>query len=122
MINRLFRPASFRALFWLTLAGAATMAFLPKPPHTPLDRFGDKVEHIVAFAVLAILANLGFPEAAKRRIVERLSFFGAGIEVIQSIPALHRDCDARDWVADTIAVTVVTIGFAAWRAWRARRA
>ena len=32
--------------------------------------------------------------------------FGALIEVAQSIPALHRDCDILDWAADTTAVMV----------------
>ncbi|MEP7007221.1 MAG: hypothetical protein ABI810_14650, partial [Sphingomonas bacterium] len=41
------------------------------------------------------------------RLGERLSFLGAAIELLQSIPALHRDCDIRDWIADTIAVTIV---------------
>lgn len=122
MLDTLLRPAVFRILFWLVLLGAATMAFLPKPPFTPIDQFGDKFAHILAFATLAVLANLGFPEAAKRQIVERLSFFGAAIEVVQSIPALHRDCDVRDWMADTLAVAVITAGFVAWRAWRGRRA
>ena len=31
------------------------------------------------------------------------------IEVLQSIPALHRDCDIRDWIADTVAIAVVLL-------------
>jgi len=108
-MTMLRQPAVFRLLFWLATAFAVTMAVLPHPPRGPLDRFGDKVEHIVAFAVLATLANLGFGDAPKRVIVERLSFLGAAIEVVQSIPALHRDCDVRDWIVDTIAVAVVTL-------------
>ena len=38
------------------------------------------------------------------RIGERLSFLGALIEVLQAIPELHRDCDIRDWIADTAAI------------------
>ena len=108
----ILRPAMFRVLFWLAAAFAVIMAVLPKPPTTPLDRFGDKVEHIFAFAVLALLANLGFPEARRARIVERLAFLGAGIELVQSIPALHRDSDVRDWLFDIAAVVVVTLLFA----------
>jgi hypothetical protein len=51
------------------------------------------------------------------RIAERLSFFGALIEVSQSIPSLHRDCDIRDWFADTAAILLVTGALALWR-WR----
>ena len=50
--------------------------------------------------------KLGFRSASNRLILERLSFFGAMIEVAQSIPALHRDCDPLDWVADSVAVSV----------------
>ena len=46
------------------------------------------------------------------RVAERLSFLGALIEVAQSIPMLGRDCDIRDWFADTAAVLVVVGGWA----------
>ncbi len=93
--------------FWLAAAFAVVMAVLPKPPAMPMDGYGDKVEHIIAFATLSLLAVIAFPQMPRLRIVERLSFLGALIEVVQSIPALHRDCDIRDWVADTVAIVVV---------------
>lgn len=93
--------------FWLAASFAVVMAVLPKPPRVALDRYGDKFEHIVAFATLSVLAVLAFRHTPRLRIVERLSFLGALIEVVQSIPALHRDCDIRDWIADTIAIVVV---------------
>lgn len=97
-----------RLLFWLALIGAAVMACLPQPPHLPTDRLGDKFNHVLAFSVLSALAAVSWPQAPRWRTIERLSFFGALIEVAQSIPALHRDCDIRDWIADTLAVMVVT--------------
>jgi len=118
-MTALFRPATVRVVFWIATAYAVIMAVIPKPPRIPLDRFGDKIEHIIAFAVLATLANLGFPETRRSVIIERLSFLGAAIEVVQSIPALHRDCDVRDWLVDTLAVVVVTLAFAAWAKRRA---
>jgi VanZ family protein len=100
---------AMRLLFWLALIFAVVMAELPKPPHTPIDRLGDKFAHMLAFATLAGLAALGFPAANRWRIAERLSFLGALIEVVQSIPALQRDCDIGDWIADTLAIVVVMI-------------
>ncbi|KQN31459.1 hypothetical protein ASF00_01240 [Sphingomonas sp. Leaf34] len=88
---------------------AVTMALLPKPPHLPIDQFGDKVGHMLAFATIALLAALSFPTARLFRIGERLSFLGAMIEVLQSIPSLHRDCDIQDWIADTLAIAVVLL-------------
>ncbi len=103
---RLIRAA--RILFWLALVFAVTMAVMPRPPHLPIDRFGDKFAHTLAFATLAALAAVSFPAAIRWRVAERLCFLGALIEVIQSIPALHRDCDIRDWLVDAAAVVVVT--------------
>lgn len=99
----------FRVLLVFAIVLAVTMALLPKPPHLPIDRFGDKFEHMLAFATLALLASFGYPEARPFRIGERLSFLGALVEVLQSIPALHRDCDIHDWIADTLAIAIVLI-------------
>jgi VanZ family protein len=101
-----------RVLFVIALIFAVVMAALPQPPSLPTDRLGDKFEHMLAFSVLAALAAIGWPQASRWRVIERLSFLGAMIEVIQSIPALHRDCDIRDWIADTLAIVVVTGLFA----------
>lgn len=104
------RATSFlRLALVLAVVVAVTMALLPKPPHLPIDQFGDKFEHMLAFATIALLAALSYPQARLFRIGERLSFLGALIEVLQSIPSLHRDCDIRDWIADTLAITVVLL-------------
>lgn len=92
---------AFAASLLLTLV----MAWLPHPPLVPLHE-DDKLWHVLAFVTLSVLAGLAFPAAPLARIGERLSFLGAVIEVVQSIPALHRDCDITDWVADTLAIAV----------------
>lgn len=96
-----------RAAMWAAVILAVVMATLPKPPHLFIDQFGDKFEHTLAFAVIALLAALAYPQARLTRIAERLSFLGALIEVAQSIPALHRDCDIFDWVADTTSIIIM---------------
>jgi len=95
-------------LFWAALVFAVVMALLPHPPRTPLDPFGDKVEHATAFGTLALLGSGAYHRMPLLRLAERLSFLGALIEVTQSIPALHRDCDILDWLTDTAAVLAVT--------------
>lgn len=113
----MLKELHFRAVFFVLWAFALFMALTPKPPKLPVDRFGDKFEHIMAFAVLAVFARLGFRDCPDRRILVRMSLAGAMIEVIQAIPALHRDCDWRDWLADTLAVAVVLLMMRAlpWR-------
>ena len=99
----------FRVALFLAVAVAVTMALLPQPPHLPIDRFGDKFAHMLAFATMALLAALAYQRIRLVRLGERLSFLGALVEVMQSIPSLHRDCDIRDWVADTIAIVAVLL-------------
>ena len=118
-MNTLFSPRLLRPLFWLLLAFALTMALLPKPPSLPIDPFGDKFAHMLAFAALAGVANLGWREIPAWRTALRLSVFGALIEVMQLIPALHRDADVRDWMADTVAIVIATLAARMILAWRA---
>ena len=108
----------FRASFCLGLAFAVTMALLPEPPKLLIDNWGDKAEHMLAFGVLAILGSAAFRGMPLQRLGERLSFLGAVIEVCQSIPALHRDCDIRDWIADTLATIIALLIVQQWRRFR----
>ena len=93
-------------LFWAALIFAFVMAVLPQPPRLPGDP-SDKIQHIIAFAVLAALAAAAYPRTAVLRILAGLSAFGALIEIVQSIPALHRDGDVVDWIADTLAAAAI---------------
>lgn len=99
--------------FWAAAAFSFVMATLPHPPQVPGEP-NDKVEHIIAFATLATLGSFAYPRAALLRLLAYLSLFGALIEVVQAIPALHRDSDVLDWLADTAAVAVV-LGLVWWR-------
>jgi hypothetical protein len=106
-------------LFLAAVAFTLFMALTPKPPHLPTDAFGDKFEHMLAFAVLAFLARFAFRSITDWVILVRLSLLGALIEVLQAIPALHRDSDWRDWLADTVAVGLALIAMRIVRAYGA---
>lgn len=113
-ITDLGGSAVARALFWGAAAFAFVMAVLPHPPAVPGNP-NDKLQHIAAFATLAVLGSFAFPATARLHLLLRLSLFGAFIELVQSIPALHRDCDPMDWLADTLAAAVVLLVIRWWR-------
>lgn len=90
--------------FWPALLFALVMAVLPKPPELPTDNLGDKFQHMLAFFTLTVLAGCGWPRFPVVRLALWLSLVGVGIEVVQSIPVLHRTADWLDWLADSLAI------------------
>jgi VanZ family protein len=84
------------------------MALLPKPPALPMEP-GDKIQHMVAFFTLGALAAAGWRKRRLAMLFAGLSAFGAAIEVFQAIPALKRDADVADWLAD-MAATAAALG------------
>jgi hypothetical protein len=90
------------------------MAILPHPPQVP-GAPSDKMQHVIAFATLGLLGGWAYPGSAVLQFVLRLSLFGAFIELVQAIPALHRDSDVLDWVADTIACAAALALVRWWR-------
>jgi len=105
---------SARATFWAAACFAFVMAIIPHPPQVPGEP-NDKVQHIVAFATLSALGSFAYPRMTLVRLLIGLSLFGALIEVVQAIPALHRDSDVLDWLADTVAVATVLLIVRWWR-------
>ena len=93
------------------------MALLPHPPQIPGNP-SDKLQHIAAFGTLGLLGSSAYPHLRRRWLIIGLSLYGAVIEVAQRIPALHRDSDPLDWIADTVACAVMIF---AMRWWSGRR-
>src|SRR5205085_9423502 len=79
-----------RILFWAAAIFAFAMAIMPHPPELPGGP-SDKVQHVAAFATLGVLGAWAYVETPVLALFAGLSFFGAAIELVQGIPALHRD-------------------------------
>jgi hypothetical protein len=107
-----------RAIFWAAAAFAFVMAVLPHPPEVP-GHPNDKVQHVAAFATLALLGSFAYPRTELTKLLIRLSLFGAAIEVVQAIPVLHRDSDVLDWLADSVAAAAILLIVRWWRGARA---
>ena len=103
-----------KILFWAAACFAFVMAVLPHPPRLPVEP-NDKIQHITAFATLALLGSFAYPRTSLVKLLVSLSLFGALIEVVQAIPMLHRDSDIFDWIADTGAVALVLLAVHWWR-------
>ena len=92
--------------FWSAAAFALVMASLPRPPQLPTEP-SDKIQHIIAFATLAALGAAAYPRASLVRLLIGLAAFGALIEIIQLIPALQRDAQLTDIIADVAAAAAI---------------
>jgi VanZ family protein len=109
-----------RLLFWAAVVFAFVMAIMPSPPELPGEP-NDKVQHMAAFTALGLLGAWAYASTSLVQLLFGLSLFGALIEVVQAIPALRRDSDIKDWIADTVACGAVLL-IVRWRRSRKNRA
>lgn len=119
------RPTVWRGLF-LLWAGGVTVLSLTPVQHLPPQVFDvwDKAQHALAFAVLAVLARLAWPQAHTATVALALLAHGAAIEVAQAATG-WRHGDVADWIADAVGVALGWVGLAVasglratWRATR----
>ena len=100
-----------KALFWVCFLAINLLALSPAPYLPPLEIFNwwDKAQHAIAFATLAVLAVLAYPESSKRRIAFLLIGQGVLIEVLQYYGG-YRFGDWQDAVADGVGVLLGMLG------------
>jgi VanZ family protein len=98
---------------WVCVLIVAYLAFLPSAD--PIGASWDKANHLFAFAVMAWLADLGWP--AKRQAPLRwglLLGYGLLIESVQHILPL-RHFSLLDWVADGVGILIYLGLKASWK-------
>ncbi|WP_202386112.1 VanZ family protein [Allopontixanthobacter confluentis] len=81
------------------------MASLQNPIELPGEP-SDKVQHMIAFAVLALLGAQAYPRRLMALLIG-LSAFGALIELVHLIPSLKRTADWTDLAAEIITTAAV---------------
>ncbi len=109
-------PGAFRIAAMIV---AVTLAWLAFKPATGVD-VGlpwDKANHCFAFLVLTVLTGCGWPGLSGWRLAAIMLATGTGIELVQGLPAVGRDADVMDVVADLFGFT---LGWAVLMAGRRR--
>lgn len=112
-------PRLRRLIFGATLIATFIAACLP-PAEAPTLGETDKVNHIVAFVVLSILASWAYPRLRPAWILAGMGLVGGAIELVQAIPAIGRDAEWADWGAD-LAAAAITLAIVALLRWFRRR-
>ena len=102
--KKVSHPFLWRTLFFLALIGSYTLSVLPGETVAPLFFWSDKLNHAVAFLVLAFLLRMGW-KIDYLKAVALLVLYGAFIEFSQRF-AIHRSAELADVVADTVGIFI----------------
>ena len=106
------RRRELRLAFFLVLLVVTVLALWPGLPGRG-SLFGwDKLDHLSAFAALALLGRMTWPGLGRLYLGGALIFYGVLIEVLQATPPIQRTASLSDLVADAAGIG---LGFAlAW--------
>ncbi|CAN4268677.1 VanZ-like [Methylophilaceae bacterium] len=100
----LLRPA-LRLSFWAGLVLLMLLGLMPGSSLPQALLFWDKAQHVLAFALLALIGCFAFPRHLTA-ILLCLILYGAIIEVLQSLLQLGRYGDVYDSLADNLGVLI----------------
>ena len=116
-LKPLRRPRLWLGLWALAIAVVIAVCLMPPPPLPPLPDNSDKLEHLLAYFLLAASAVQLF--AARRALLSAalgLVALGIGIEFAQGLLTATRAADPIDALANTVGVTL-GLGVR-WTPWR----
>lgn len=107
-----------RQLPFLVAAVAVAVVANVAPGAPQLGTANDKLNHMLAFAILAPLALFAFPRRGVASVFVGLAFFNAGIEVTQALLCLGREPDPFDWAAGVVATIPCLAAVGLYRLYR----
>lgn len=91
-----------RFVFWILLAIILVISLMPAG-EAPTIFADDKLNHILAFFTLSLMARVIWPRAQAQTLFIMLMAFGGGIELLQLSLGFGRDADWMDFGADILA-------------------
>ncbi len=92
-----------RLLFWLLLGFILAISLMPAED-APTVFADDKLNHILAFFTLSLMARLLWPRMNLAVLFIMLTLFGGGIELLQLTMGFGREADWTDFAADIVAI------------------
>ena len=104
LIVRLTGAARWRWAFWACTLAVLVLALMPIVPHIMPSTGWDKSNHMLAFAVLAVLGLWAYPGRMVVLLLGLLAYGGL-IEVLQSFTP-HRFAEWADVLADALGLIV----------------
>jgi len=93
----------WRVVFWMVLVVVTWLMLIELTPKTGGWPYWDKVQHILVFAGLTVLAILGY-RRRWRTVALGLLLYGVLIEGLQTVLTVTRQASVGDWLADTIGI------------------
>jgi len=108
------------AAFWFTLIVVLVLALWPGHRGPPTLLGWDKLEHIAAFATLAVLGRFAYPGLARVWLALGLTGVGIAIELLQMIEMINRVASIYDVGANSVGI-LAGLAAASAAAWTARR-
>ena len=104
------------ALWWLAVLVVVVLSLVP-PPQVELPKHGDKVEHLLAYAVLAAAAVQVFrPGLALLLAGAGLALAGVLLELAQGALTTYRQADPADALANSLGVLLgLSTALLPWR-------
>jgi VanZ family protein len=106
------------AAFWCCALAVLVLALLPQHEPAPVEGI-DKLDHVLAFATMALLAVLAWPARAHTALAALLAY-GWTIEVLQAFTDT-RTPDAEDVAADAAGLLLAWLIVRGVQRLRARR-
>lgn len=105
VLHRFARPRLWQGLWWAAIAAVFVVCLLPGPDLPRVPEGGDKVEHVLAYFILAAGAVLLHARRATLwRPALGLLLMGILIEILQGALTATRSADAADALADAIGI------------------
>lgn len=103
MLQRWTFIGGLRFAFWSCATVVLVLALIP-PSHLIPPTLWDKLNHALAFAVLALL-GLGSYRARIAAVLAGLLAYGGLIELLQALTP-HRSAEWGDWLADGVGIVL----------------